>query len=116
MEWIKNYPNALYTKHPIFFEKFVRIFNKGTDHEKKLNCLKREIEKKYNTTLQEFKEPLKFPLFKDGKCGNIYYDNLNCNKQIPNEKKSEILIESKKENKNITQVEHNNNKKKKVNY
>ena len=68
LDWIKKFPNALYTNSSTFYEKFITDFN-----EEGLKSLKKSIEKEYNVNLPEFTEDfIKFPLFK--KEG--YYDEL----------------------------------------
>lgn len=79
LEWIKNYPNSLFTNTSDFFEKYVMLFNKDTGNEEnRLNNLKNEVEKYYHTKLQDLKEPLKYPLFNDGNNEDQHYGELDC--------------------------------------
>lgn len=66
LEWIKNYPNCLYANNEKFVNKFIELFNNEEGNkEENLNNLKKEIEKNFNTKLQDFYEPMKYPLYKD---------------------------------------------------
>ena len=79
LEWIKDYPNSLYTNNAEFFEKYVMLFNKDAGNEENgLNNLKTEIEEYYGIQLQELIEPVKYPLFEDGSSANQHYGQLDC--------------------------------------
>jgi hypothetical protein len=80
LNWIKNYPNCLFTNTPKFYKKYILNYN-----EKGLNELKSEIEefihriyKNYSDfKFQDFKDHLSFPLYEKFKNGGKYTD-LDC--------------------------------------
>ena len=79
LEWIKNYPNCLYANNEKFVNKFIELFNNEEGNkEENLNNLKKEIEKNFNTKLQDFYEPMKYPLYKDGMSAIDHYGILDC--------------------------------------
>ena len=80
LNWIKNYPNCLFTNIPDFYKKYILNYN-----EKGLNELKSNIEefihmiyKNYSDfKFQDFKDHLIFPLYEKYKNGGNYTD-LDC--------------------------------------
>ena len=80
LNWIKNYPNCLFTNIPDFYKKYILNYN-----EKGLNELKSDIEeyihriyKNYSYfKFQDFKDHLSFPLYEKFKNGGKYTD-LDC--------------------------------------
>ena len=65
--WIQKFPNALYTKDPRFYEKYINNYNKDG-----LLQLKQEIEKEYKIKLKFTDNFLEFPKF----VGKKKYDEL----------------------------------------
>jgi len=58
LNWIKEFPNALFTTSNSHFKEYIMNFSvKG------LNNLKSKIEKDYKTKLKNFKADLSYPLF-----------------------------------------------------
>ena len=73
LEWIRNFPNALYTNDPYFYEKYITNYNEGG-----LLSLKKEIEKEYNQNLTFTNNFLEFPLFTENKeYSQLYFENIN---------------------------------------
>ena len=58
LNWIQNFPNALYTTQNSFFEKYIMNYN-----EEGLLNLKKEIEQNYNIKLKFTKDFFDFPNF-----------------------------------------------------
>ena len=92
LEWIKNYPNVLYTNSQIFYEEYIKNYN-----ENDLRKLKLKIEKQYDIKLLDFTEDfLSYPLYlKTGK-----YSDINCSKK--NDYVRSIYIIYKPKNKIVT--------------
>ena len=61
-KWIQEFPNALYTNNPGFYEKYINNYN-----EEGLLKLKEEIENEYNIKLKFTDNFLKFPQFVENK-------------------------------------------------
>ena len=86
LDWVKDYPNCLYTIMPEFYFEYILNYN-----EKGLNQLKLKLEKfinkhfkKYrNYKFLDFKDHLTFPLFEKFKNGGKYTD-LDCSEYIEN--------------------------------
>jgi hypothetical protein len=85
IQWIQNYPNALYSDDTSFIEKYINNYN-----EKGLLDLKVETEKKYNIKLKFTEDFLKFPKFVNIKK----YDNLIFEEVCPNFRK--VIIKNRK--------------------
>ena len=58
LQWIQNFPNALYTNSPCFYEKYISNYN-----EEGLLKLKQEIESQYKINLNFTNNFLEFPKF-----------------------------------------------------
>jgi len=72
LNWIKDFPNALFTTSDSHFKEYIINFS-----ENGLNNLKSKIEKDYKTKLKKFKADLSYPLFyKANSCdyGSIIID------------------------------------------
>jgi len=78
LDWIKDFPNALYTNNPNFYEEYITNYN-----EDGLLKLKEEIENKYKKQLKgeklKFTEKfLEFPLFIEDKLyKNFFFEKIN---------------------------------------
>ena len=84
LSWIQNFPNALYTSNILFYQEYVKNYDK----EGLLN-LKREVEKQYNINLTFTNDFLKFPKFIDSqKYTDIIFEEI-----CPNFRK--IIIKNK---------------------
>ena len=76
LEWIQEFPNALYSNNSSFYEEYIKNYN-----EQGLYKLKNLIEKKYNIKLKFNDDILKFPQFvnnkeEEGKTIYKKYDDL----------------------------------------
>ena len=86
LDWVKDYPNSLYTIMPEFYFEYILNYN-----EKGLNLLKLKLEKfihkhfkNYrNYKFLDFKDHLTFPLFEKFKNGGEYTD-LDCSEYKEN--------------------------------
>ena len=67
LNWIKDFPNVLFTTSEDFFRKYILNFNTNG-----LNTLKSKIEEYYNEKLDKFEVDLSYPLFNEVK--NKKYD------------------------------------------
>ena len=67
LDWIKDFPNALFTIDEKFFKEYILNFT-----ENGLNILKEKIEKEYGQKLYNFRADLSYPLFHDVK--NLDYN------------------------------------------
>ena len=67
LNWIKDFPNALFTTSEVFFREYILNINT-----KGLNTLKSKIEEYYNEKLDKFEVDLSYPLFNEVK--NKKYD------------------------------------------
>ena len=85
LQWIQNFPNALYTNNTSFYEKYVKNYN-----EKGLLQLKQEIEQIYKINLKFTQDFLSFPKF----VNNEEYKNLIFEEICPNFRK--VIIKNKK--------------------
>jgi hypothetical protein len=85
IQWIQNYPNALFSNDTNFIEKYINNYN-----EKGLLDLKEETEKKYNIKLKFTEDFLKFPKF----VNSEKYDNLIFEEVCPNFRK--VIIKNRK--------------------
>ena len=78
LDWIKDFPNALYTNNPNFYEEYITNYN-----EDGLLKLKEEIENKYKKQLKgeklKFTEKfLEFPLFIEDKLyKDFFFEKIN---------------------------------------
>ena len=90
LNWIKDFPNALYTNEDNFYEKYITNYNK----EGLLN-LKEEIESKYKKKLKFTKNFLDFPLFIEDK----EYSSYNFEKINPYFRK--VIIKNRKYKKSL---------------
>ena len=80
LNWVKNYPNCLFTNVPDFYYDYILNYN-----EEGLNKLKSKIEdfihlafKEYSDfKFQDFKDHMIFPLYEKFKNGGCYTD-LDC--------------------------------------
>ena len=80
MNWVKNYPNCLFTNVPDFYYDYILNYN-----EEGLNKLKSKIEdfihlafKEYSDfKFQDFKDHMIFPLYEKFNNGGCYTD-LDC--------------------------------------
>ena len=84
LSWIQNFPNALYTSNMLFYQEYVKNYNKDG-----LYNLKNEVEKKYNINLTFTKNFLEFPKF----VNSEKYTELIFDKICPNFRK--IIIKNK---------------------
>ena len=69
LDWIKNYPNSLFSHSEYSVKQFISNYNASG-----LESLKNELENWFCVKFQNFKDNLKFPLFK--KEG--YYTEIDC--------------------------------------
>ena len=89
LEWIQNFPNALYTNDDKFYKKYITNYN-----EYGLKNLKKEIEDEYKVKLPKFSNDfLKFPKFVD----KAYYSDLIF--QEINDNFRKVIIKNKKNDK-----------------
>ena len=58
LNWLKDFPNALFTTMNTHFEEYILNFNKNG-----LNTLKSKIESQYGMELKQFNADLSYPLF-----------------------------------------------------
>ena len=84
LSWIQKFPNALYTSNILFYQEYVKNYNK----EGLLN-LKKQVEKQYNITLTFTRHFLKFPKFVNSKK----YTDLIFEEICPNFRK--IILKNK---------------------
>ena len=69
-KWIQEFPNALYTNNPSFYEKYITNYN-----EEGLLKLKQEIETEYIIKLKFTNNFLKFPKFvEDKKYNELFFE------------------------------------------
>ena len=68
LNWIKDFPNALFTISEDFFREYILNFNTNG-----LNTLKSKIETYYNQKLDKFKVDLSYPLFNEVKNKDYNY-------------------------------------------
>ena len=62
LEWLKSFPNALFSNETAFYERYISNFT-----ENGLKVLKKDIEAHYNTTFPDFTPDfLSFPHYEDG--------------------------------------------------
>ena len=85
LQWIQNFPNALYTNSTSFYEKYVKNYN-----EKGLLQLKKEIEQAYRINLKFTQDFLSFPKF----INNEEFNNLIFEEICPYFRK--VIIKNKK--------------------
>ena len=85
LQWIQNFPNALYTNNTSFYEKYVKNYN-----EKGLLQLKQEIEQTYKINLKFTQDFLSFPKF----VNNEKFNNLIFEEICPYFRK--VIIKNKK--------------------
>ena len=85
LNWVKNYPNSLYTNSPKYYYDYILNYN-----EEGLNRLKSEVEKYIHSypaysdfKFLDFKDHLLFPLFEKFKNGGKYSE-LDCSDYIDN--------------------------------
>jgi hypothetical protein len=89
LNWIKNFPNSLYTNKIDFSTKYISNYNKDG-----LFNLKKEMEDHYKIKLKLDNECLEFPKFiKQKKYNDIIFDEI-----CPNFRKVLIKIKDKKNN------------------
>ena len=67
LNWIKDFPNALFTTKDGFFKEYILNFNTN-----RLNELKSKIENYYNQKLNKFNADLSYPLFKEAEEDDDY--------------------------------------------
>ena len=60
LNWVKEFPNALFTTSDTYFKEYIFNFN-----QEGLNNLKSKIETRYKTQLTKFNPDLSYPLFKE---------------------------------------------------
>ena len=73
LNWIKDFPNALFTTKEEFFKEYILNFNS-----KGLNQLKSKIERCYGTKLDKFNADLSYPLYDEAKSHPDYnYINID---------------------------------------
>ena len=65
LNWIKDFPNALFTTMNTHFEEYILNFNKNG-----LNTLKSKIESQYGMELKQFNADLSYPLFNQANSSN----------------------------------------------
>lgn len=59
LEWLKDFPNALFSNEESFYKEFITNFNEGG-----LRNLKRDVEDHYNTTFPEYTDGfMKYPYY-----------------------------------------------------
>ena len=69
LNWIKDFPNALFTMSEYFFREYILNFNSNG-----LNQLKKKIEEYYEQKLDKFNVDLSYPLFNEAEQkGNYEY-------------------------------------------
>ena len=69
LDWIKDFPNALFTMSEDFFREYILNFNSNG-----LNQLKKKIEEYYKQKLDKFNVDLSYPLFNEAEQkGNYEY-------------------------------------------
>ncbi len=69
LDWIKDFPNALFTMSEDFFRDYILNFNTNG-----LNQLKKKIEDYYGQKLDKFNVDLSYPLFNEAEQkGNYEY-------------------------------------------
>ena len=90
LQWIQNFPNALYTNSTSFYEKYVKNYNK-----KGLLQLKEEIEQTYKINLKFTQDFLSFPKF----VNNEKFNNLIFEEICPYFRK--VIIKNKKTKKTL---------------
>ena len=74
-DWLKKFPNALYTNENKFYEKYISNYNKNG-----LIQLKNEVEKKYKIKLMFTNDFLSFPKFADNKrYDDLFFNDINEN-------------------------------------
>lgn len=69
-DWLKNFPNALFSNKEEFLQEYVTNFN-----ETGLKRLKKKIEDCYNCKFKEFEEPFKYPYFLND---DTQLNDINC--------------------------------------
>ena len=93
-KWIQEFPNALYTNNPSFYEKYITNYN-----EEGLLKLKKEIESEYNIKLKFTDNFLKFPQFVEHKKYNeLIFEDVSPNLRkgvIKNRKNKKALFMEK---------------------
>ena len=67
LNWIKDFPNALFTTKDDFFKEYILNFN-----ETGLNNLKHKIEENYGQKLNNFHADLSYPLFNEVESNDDY--------------------------------------------
>ena len=81
LNWLKDFPNALYTASADFYQKYILNYN-----EKGLLDLKKEVEDEYEVKLNFEDNFLEFPNF----VNSAEYDDIKFNVKSPNFKKVTI--------------------------
>ena len=81
LNWLKDFPNALYTNSADFYQKYILKYN-----EKGLLDLKKEVEDEYEVKLNFEDNFLEFPNF----VNSAEYDDIKFNVKSPNFKKVTI--------------------------
>ena len=81
LNWLKDFPNALYTASADFYQKYILNYN-----EKGLLALKKEVEDEYEVKLNFEDNFLEFPNF----VNSAEYDDIKFNVKSPNFKKVTI--------------------------
>ena len=81
LNWLKDFPNALYTNSADFYQKYILKYN-----EKGLLDLKKEVEDEYDVKLNFEDNFLEFPNF----VNSAEYDDIKFNVKSPNFKKVTI--------------------------
>ena len=81
LNWLKDFPNALYTNSADFYQKYILNYNK-----KGLLDLKKEVEDEYEVKLNFEDNFLEFPNF----VNSAEYDDIKFNVKSPNFKKVTI--------------------------
>ena len=87
LQWIQNFPNALYTNNTSFYERYIKNYNK-----KGLLQLKKEIEQTYKINLKFTQDFLSFPKF----VNNEKFNDLIFEDICPNFRKVIIINKKKK--------------------
>ena len=90
LEWIQNFPNALYTNNIKFYQEYIRNYN-----EKGLKNLKKDIEKQYKIKLKFTSNFMEFPKF----VNNEKFTDLIFDEICPNFRK--IIIRNQKNKKKL---------------
>ena len=66
LDWIKNYPNAIFSNEPKFYEEYLECFNDDYNINKKIRELISKLENHYDVKFNFNDKFLDFPYYKEG--------------------------------------------------